>query len=68
MVDSITDIIHRLLQEYGDKEVDTILVAWRRANKDGSKSITTEFYGWPSDAFGLLEFLKDRIRSVMWEM
>lgn len=66
--DSISDPLHRLLKEYGDEDVDTILIAWRRKNKDGSKFITTDFYGWPSDAFGLLEFLKDRIRDVMWDM
>ena len=66
--DSITDIVHKLLQEYADDEVDTILVAWRRKNENGGKTVTTDFYGWPSDAFGLLEFLKDRIRDVMWDI
>jgi len=65
--DSITDSVHKLLQQYADDDVDTILVAWRRKNEDGSKTIHTNYHGWPSDAFGLLEFLKEIIRAEMWE-
>lgn len=63
---SITDSVHKLMQEYADDDVETILVAWRRRNKDGSVTIHQNYHGWPSDAFGLLEFLKDNIRSDMW--
>lgn len=65
--DSITDSVHKLLEEYAGEDVDTVLIAWRRCNKDSSKTLHVNYYGWPSDAFGLLEFLKDKIRDDMWE-